>query len=132
MTILVGVIGLFAILSWVVAVIQALQIVRLAPKGERLGSYFALGWWKFDKIEAMAGPASVPHLQIYKRAVAAFLVFVVLGVVLSGWMASQIPQAPATATSELLDDPRIIPAEFAFNADLRRAAAVPGAITLES
>jgi hypothetical protein len=87
MTILFGVIGFFAMVSWVVAVIQAIQIVQLAPKGEKLASYFALGWWKFKQIEAKAGPASVPHLVIYQRAVIAFLVFVVLGLVLSGFAA---------------------------------------------
>jgi hypothetical protein len=88
MTILFGVIGAFAAMAWVVAVIQAVAIVRLAPKGEKLASYFALGWWKFKQIEAKAGPASVPHLMIYQRAVIAFLVFVVLGLVLSGWAVS--------------------------------------------
>lgn len=125
MLILAGVIGLFASLSWIIAVIQAIRIVQMAPKGQKLGSYFALGWWKFDQIEAKAGPASAPVLQTYKRAVIAFLAFVILGVVLSGWMASQTPQ-PAT-TSGLINDPRIIPAEFAINTDFRRVATMPGA-----
>ena len=132
MLIISGVVGLFAMLAWIVAVIQAIQIVSLTPKGQKLRSYFALGWWKFDQIEAAAGPASVPHLQIYQRAVIAFLVFVILGIVLSGWMASQTPQAPATATSDLINDPRIIPAELAFNIEFSRVAMVPGAPVLES
>ncbi|UJW86139.1 hypothetical protein [Devosia sp. SL43] len=125
MLILAGVIGLFASLSWIVAVIQAIRIVQLTPKGEKMGSYFALGWWKFDQIAAKAGPASVPVLETYKRAVIAFLVFVILGVLLSGWMASQTPPATATTTG-LINDPRIIPAEFAFNSEFRRVA-MPGA-----
>lgn len=84
MTILFGVIGAFAVMAWAIAVIQAIAIVRLAPPGEKLASYFALGWWKFRQIEAKAGPASVPHLVIYQRAVIAFCLFVVLGLVLSG------------------------------------------------
>jgi hypothetical protein len=131
MLILAGVIGLFASLSWIVAVIQAIRIVQLAPKGEKLGSYFALGWWKFDQIAAKAGPESIPVLETYKRAVIAFLVFVILGVVLSGWMASQTPPAPAAATTSLINDPRIIPAEFAVNSESRRVA-LPGAAILES
>ena len=130
MIILAGVLGLFAVLSWIIAVIQAIRIVQLAPKGERLGSYFALGWWKFDQIQAKAGPASIPVLQTYKRAVIAFLVFVILGVVLSGWMATQEPRPVATTTS-LINDPRVIPADFAFNTEFRRVA-MPGATILES
>jgi Na+-driven multidrug efflux pump len=125
MLILAGVIGLFASLSWIIAVIQAIRIVKLAPKGEKLGSYFALGWWKFDQIAAKAGPESLPVLETYKRAVIAFLVFVILGVLLSGWMASQTPPATPTTTS-LINDPRIIPADFALNTEFRRVA-MPGA-----
>lgn len=84
MSILLGVIALFAILSLIVAAVQAVAIVRLAPAGERLGSYMLLGWWKFGQLERKAGPAAAPHLNIYKRATIAFLVFIVLGVVLSG------------------------------------------------
>ena len=130
MIILAGVLGLFAVLSWIIAVIQAIRIVQLAPQGEKLGSYFALGWWKFDQIQAKAGPASAPVLQTYKRAVIAFLVFVILGVVLSGWMATQEPRPVATTTS-LINDPRVIPADFALNTEFRRVA-MPGATILES
>ena len=130
MLILAGVLGLFATLSWIIAVIQAVRIVQLAPKGEKLGSYFALGWWKFDQIQAKAGPASAPVLETYKRSVVAFLVFVILGVILSGWMASQTP-SPAVTTTSLTNDMRVVPAKFAF-IELRRVA-LPGAqVSLES
>ena len=127
MSILFGVIGAFAVLSWLVAVIQAVQIVSLAPKGERLGSYFALGWWKFGQIAAKAGPASVPHIQIYRRAVIAFLAFVIFGLLLSGWAVNQQPREATTTTSGQINDPRVIPADFAFNIDPRRVATMPGA-----
>ena len=128
MSILLGVIALFAILSLVVAAIQAVAIVRLAPASERLGSYMLLGWWKFGRLEQKAGPAAAEHLAIYKRAAIAFIVFIVLGVALSGWVVNQAP-APASASAEpwLINDPRIIPAEFALNTDLRRVATMPGA-----
>ncbi len=133
MSILLGVIALFAILSLVVAVMQAVAIVRLAPASERLGSYMALGWWKFGQLEQKAGPAAGPHLAIYKRAAIAFITFIVLGVALSGWAVNQTP-APASASAEprLINAPRVIPAEFAFNTDNRRVATMPGALILES
>jgi hypothetical protein len=128
MSILLGVIALFAILSLVVAAIQAVAIVRLAPAGERLGSYMLLGWWKFGQLEQKAGPAAAEHIAIYKRAAVAFIVFIVLGVALSGWAINQRP-APASASAEppLINDPRVIPAQFALNTDLRRVAPMPGA-----
>ncbi|QQR35012.1 hypothetical protein JI749_11560 [Devosia oryziradicis] len=127
MSILLGVIALFAILSLVVAAIQAIAIVRLAPASERLGSYMLLGWWKFGQLEQKAGPAAAEHLAIYKRAAIAFIVFIVLGVALSGWVVNQTPaSASASAEPRLINDPRVIPAKFALNTDLRRAAVVPG------
>ena len=128
MSILLGVIALFAILSLVVAAIQAAAIVRLAPSSERLGSYMLLGWWKFSRLEAKAGPAAAQQLNIYKRAVIGFVTFVLLGLILSGWTINQTP-APASASAEprLINDPRVIPAQFAFNADNRRVATMPGA-----
>ena len=128
MSILLGVIALFATLSLVVAAIQAAAIVRLAPASERLGSYMLLGWWKFGQLEQKAGPAAASHLNIYKRAAIAFMVFVVLGVALSGWASNQAPApASASASPQLINDPRVIPAEFAFNIDLRHVATMPGA-----
>ena len=128
MSILLGVIALFAVLSLAMAIVQAVAIVRLAPASERLGSYMLLGWWKFGQLEQKAGPAAAPHLAIYKRAAIAFIVFIVLGVALSGWAVNQTP-APASASTEprLINDPRVIPAEFALNTDLRRVAIMPGA-----
>ena len=132
MTILFGVTGAFAVTAWIVAVIQAIQIVRLAPKGEKLASYFALGWWKFRQIEAKAGPASVPHLVIYQRAVVAFIVFVVLGLVLSGWAISQTPAPAASAQTAPITDWRVIPAQYADIVDIRRVATMPGVFFVES
>lgn len=128
MTILLGVIALFAVLSLIVAVMQGAAMVRLAPSSARLGSYMLLGWWKFSQLEKRAGPAAAPHLMIYKRAAIAFLLFVVLGVVLSGWVVSQAA-GPASVAAQLriIDDPRANPAQFAFNTDLRRVARMPGA-----
>ena len=129
MSILLGVILLFAVLTLVVAVMQAVAIVRLAPTSERLAGFMPLGWWKFRQLEQKAGPAAAAPLNIYKRAVVAFLVFLLLGVVLSGWA---VNQQPASATAALGTDTSIVRSEFAFNTDLRRVATMPGALFLES
>ena len=133
MTILLGVIALFALLALVLAVVEAVAIVRTAPAGEQLGPYFALGWWKFGQIEAKAGAGAAQHVAIYKRAAIAFVVFVILGLILSGWaINTNPPPASASAEPRLINDPRVIPAQYAFNTDLRRVAAMPGAPILES
>jgi hypothetical protein len=131
MSVLLGVIAVFAILSLVVAVWQAMMVVRQAPVSERLGSFMVLGWWKFAAVQAKAGPAAAGNVEIYKRAAIAFLVFIVLGVMLSGWAVNQGSGAQAAASPRLINDPRIIPAEFAFNTDLRRVA-MPGVPLSES
>ena len=129
MSVLLGVISLFAMLSLAVAVVQGLALVRLAPAGERLGSFMPLGWWKFRQLATKAGPAAAEPLNIYKRAVIAFLVFLVLGVILSGWTVNQRPSAPATtALAPTLTDS----IDFAFSSDLRRVAMMPGALILRS
>lgn len=132
MPILIGVVALFAILSLALAVSKGIAMVRVAPASAQLGSFMPLGWWKFNRIAEKAGPAAVQHLAIYKRAVIAFLVFVVLGLILSGLVTRQ---APATTTASLAPsfiNSRIIPAQFAANFELRRVATMPGAAILES
>lgn len=122
MSALLGVIVLFALLALVLAVRQAIAITRLAPASEQIGSFFPLGWWKFSKLDAKAGPQAAAPLAIYKRAVIAFLIFLVLGLVLSGWSANR--PAPAESTTASMQSNPEIPA--------RRVAAMPGAPSLES
>lgn len=76
--ILLGAIGIVAILSWIVAVIAAIQIVAASPAGTRMRNYFRLGWWKFADIRAAAGPAVDIHIRTYKRAFIAFFVCILL------------------------------------------------------
>lgn len=132
MSVLLGVIAVFAVLSWIVAVIQAVAIMRLASREGHSWGDFLIGWWKFDAIRAKAGPDSESYLSIYKRAIAAFIFFLLLGLVLSGWMTSQRSQPASTAETGMINDPRVIPATLALNPDNRRAATVPGALILES
>lgn len=132
MAILIGVIALFAVLSLALAVAQGIAMVRVAPAGAQLGSFLPLGWWKFGRIADKAGPAAVQNLAIYKRAVIAFLVFVVLGLILSGVATSQSPSQAEASLASRHADPRIIPAQFTASFDLRRVATMPGAAILES
>ena len=133
MSILLGVIVLFAVLCGIVAVVQAVAVVRAAPASADLAGFMPLGWWKFSQLEAKAGPAAAPSLIIYKRAVIAFVVFLLLGLILSGWAVNQAPATTsASAEPRLINDPRVIPAQFAFNTDNRRVATMPGALLLES
>jgi len=129
MNVLLGVISLFALLSLVVAVFQGMAVLRLAPAHERLASFMPLGWWKFRQLATKAGPAAAEPLNIYKRAVIAFLVFLVLGVILSGWT---VNQRPAPASVAALTSQPIDTIDFAFSSDRRRAAMMPGAQLLES
>ena len=56
-----------------------------------------------------------------------------LGLTLSGWAVNQAPASEsASAEPRLLDDPRVLPANFAFNTELSRVAMMPGAPVLES
>ncbi len=128
MSVLLGVILLFAVLALAVAVRQALVIIAMAPASERLAGFMPLGWWKFRQIAEKAGPASAQPLDIYKRAVIAFIVFLLMGVILSGWTVNQ-RTAPATAA---WTNTTGAAAGFAFNTDLRRAATMPGAPIVES
>ena len=130
MTILLGVIALFALVTLLLAVQQGRALVLAAPKSAELGSFMVLGWWKFRQLEAKAGPAAAPHLMIYQRAVLAFLVFVILGVILSGWTASR----PSPATTVSLLETVVVPTQFASIVEMpaRRVAEMPGATLLES
>ena len=72
-SILLSVIGLFAVFAWIVAVMSAIRIVRLAPKGAGMRTYGRLGWWKFDAIRQDVGLAADPHITAYQRAFVAFM-----------------------------------------------------------
>lgn len=77
--IIIGVAGLLVVMSWVVAIVAAIQIVGLAPKGQKIRTYGQLGWWQFDKIRATIGPAADLPIRTYQRAFIVFIVIVVLG-----------------------------------------------------
>ena len=96
MTFLLAAISLFALLSGILAAGQARTITQMAAMK---GQDWLFGWWRFDAIAAKAGLAGEEHAAAYKRSVIAFVVFLVLGLLLSGWIASQQNAVPATVSA---------------------------------
>jgi hypothetical protein len=131
MSTLLGVIMLFALLSALLAAGQAIAISRLAAASGPSWREWLFGWWRFERVAGWAGLSGEVQAAIYKRAVIACLAFVILGLILSGWVVNQ-RQAPV-ATSALVNDWRVLPAaRFAEQFELRRVAPMPGATILES
>lgn len=130
MTILLGVVLLFAVLSAGLAAAQAMAISRLAPGAPWRGWLF--GWWRFAEVEGRAGSAGASTFAVYKRAVIATLAFVILGLVLSGWVVNQRPAGAAQIEQKKLNGWRIDTAALNQNPSIRPLATMPGAILLES
>jgi hypothetical protein len=84
LSIVIGILGLFAVVAWVVAVMSAIQIVRMAPAGEKLRTYGRLGWWKFDVIRQQIGDAVDLPIRSYQRAFVAFFICVLASIVIGG------------------------------------------------
>lgn len=76
------VVVLAAVVAWNVAVIAAFRIARLAPAGQRLDTWFFLGWWKFAKVRELAGDAAIPHIKRYIQAFLAFFAAVLTAVII--------------------------------------------------
>jgi hypothetical protein len=74
------VLALAALAAWLVAVVSALAIVGLAPSGQKLKAYFALGWWRFARVAEIAGPAALPHIARYRTAFLAFFACIILAI----------------------------------------------------
>jgi hypothetical protein len=125
MSILLGVVLLFAALCAAVAAVQAVAINRVAPAGPWRG--WLLGWWRFGEITQRAGHSAAAQAGIYKRAVIACVVFVVFGLLLSGWAANQraVATASLNAFDPVFDTAGLVP-------NLRPVAPMPGATSLES
>lgn len=133
MSILLGVIMLFALLSAVLAAGQAIAISRLAAVSGPSWREWLFGWWRFERVAGWAGLSGEVQAAIYKRAVIACLVFVILGLILSGWAVNQRQSAAPVAASAPINDWRVLPAaQFAEQFELRRVAPMPGTTILES
>lgn len=137
MSILLGVIMLFALLSALLAAGQAIAISRLAAAAAAAAGpgwrEWLFGWWRFERVAGWAGFTGAAQAAIYKRAVIACLIFVILGLILSGWVVNQRQTAAPVAASAPINDWRVLPAaQFAEQVELRRVALMPGNTILES
>ena len=92
-----AVIGLLAVVAWIIAVISAIRVVGLAPKGQRIRNYVRLGWWQFADIRTDLGPAVDEHIRTYQRAFIAFFVCIfagfALGIIGNMTAPSAVPQS---------------------------------------
>ena len=77
LTILIPLAAILAFGAWVTAVFSAISLVSLAPKGQKLSTYFALGWWRFETIRTRIGPAAEPHLKHYRTAFILFFAVII-------------------------------------------------------
>jgi hypothetical protein len=132
MGILLAVVLLFALLSGLLAAGQAVAITRLAPTGSQDWREWLFGWWRFDRITRRAGLSGEEQAAIYKRAVIACVIFVIIGLILSGLVANQRPAAPETTGAAPINDWRVLPAHHLEANEIRRVASVPGKTILES
>ena len=67
-----------ALVAWITAAGSALGIVRLAAPGERLRSYFDLGFWRFQRLTERLGAAVVPLIASYRLSFFVFFAFALL------------------------------------------------------
>ena len=80
-TIVLTVLAALGFLAWGIAVLSAIRIVSLAPKGQKLGIYGQVGWWQFDKIRAALGPDVAPHIRAYQRGFLPFIGCVLIAMI---------------------------------------------------
>ena len=83
LTILIPLVAILAFGAWVTAVFSAISLVSLAPKGQKLSTYFALGWWRFETIRTRIGPAAEPHLKRYRLAFLGFFAAIIFVIVVT-------------------------------------------------
>jgi len=80
-TIVLTIMAALGFFAWGIAVLSAIRIVSLAPKGERVRTYGKIGWWQFAEIRESLGPAVEPHIRAYQRAFIVFLTLVILAMI---------------------------------------------------
>lgn len=80
-----AVIATTVVLAWCIAAWSTLSILRVAPKGGKLQTYFDIGWWRFEKVRATVGSAAEPHLARYRLSCLLFfvLIFAMIAMILA-------------------------------------------------
>jgi hypothetical protein len=78
--IIIAVVAVLGVFAWVIVATSVVQLLRLAPKGEKMTVYGKLGWWNFADIRTIVGPAAEPHLIAMKRGGIAFVACALIGI----------------------------------------------------
>lgn len=76
----VFIIAACALVAWAAAMLSAVEIMRLAPRGTKVARYFDLGYWRFGKLMAELGPAAEPAIRRYRIAFIVFFAAVIGGI----------------------------------------------------
>lgn len=98
-----------AAVAFAVAVYSFARVIALMPKGRRLAGAMTTGWWQFDRIAELCGPAAHPHVRRYIKATLAFLACVIAGVGVS-IIAAAGAMNTGLAENRMLNDPRVLAA----------------------
>lgn len=97
---------LVAVVAWNIAVIAAFRIIKLAPAGQRLDAWFALGWWRFAKVRELAGDTAIPHIKRYIQAFLAFFAAIIAAMVIA------VSAAVTTSDAAAIVDQSHLPMSF--------------------
>ena len=89
--IVLGVVALLGAFAWIIVAISVVQLLILAPKGQKVAVYGKLGMWNMTDIRSIVGPAADPHIHAMKRAGIAFVACVLVGIGL-GAILGALPQ----------------------------------------
>jgi hypothetical protein len=100
---------LVAVVAWGVAIAAAVRITTLAPAGQRLETWFSLGWWRFARVRELAGDAAIPYIKRFVQAFLAFFAVVLAAIVLTFLVAMSSPSGPPVEAAERLPLPITTP-----------------------
>jgi hypothetical protein len=111
-----------AVAAWLFALVALVQIVGMAPAGQRMSTLFNLGWLRLGRVTAAAGPASAPYARTYFIAMLTFLVVVILiaAVAVLAAAPGQSGSGPDEQTAEprRITDPRVITVRTASDGNI--------------
>jgi hypothetical protein len=93
---LIFLLGLVAMAAWLVAVYSAVRIAGLVGAGQRLNAWYRLGLWHFDKVRALAGDRSIPHIRRYIQGFLAFFTAIVAAMAITASVAIMTPNTAGT------------------------------------
>lgn len=108
--IIMAILAVVAVASFAVAAYSFSRVILLMPKGRRLAGVFTTGWWQFDRITELCGPAAHPHVRRYIKATMLFLACVIGGIGLSIVLAADRINGTSQAVNRPINDYRVLAA----------------------